>query len=316
MSPRWPRSRGRRRADQQRGLLAVGRAGDAADGGGAPAVRDERVRPAAADAAVLPGMRARARARSSTSARWAGGYASRAAAPTTRPSTRSRRSATRCGWRSRRFGIDVICVEPGLIRTEFGATAAGGVGPRSRPVRRVQRVGREVHARRLRGPALPSGRGRRRRRGRSRGARQVRAPSRVPVTASARVFMGMRRVLPDRAWDRVVGTSSRYNELLRAPPPPPPPPSPPPPPRSPLLPLSPSEATAASSRSASKRRCSAGTPRGSRLRGEPEDALELPRVVVPVPDRDLAVIEDLRDSVRMRSATVNISVGARSAASP
>ena len=27
----------------------------------------------------------------------------------------------------RRFGIDVICIEPGLIRTEFGATAAGGV---------------------------------------------------------------------------------------------------------------------------------------------------------------------------------------------
>src|SRR3954467_13141084 len=26
-----------------------------------------------------------------------------------------------------RFGIDVICVEPGLIRTEFSATAAGGV---------------------------------------------------------------------------------------------------------------------------------------------------------------------------------------------
>src|SRR4051794_32401414 len=25
------------------------------------------------------------------------------------------------------FGIDVVCVEPGLIRTEFGATAAGGV---------------------------------------------------------------------------------------------------------------------------------------------------------------------------------------------
>jgi hypothetical protein len=28
--------------------------------------------------------------------------------------------------------------------------------------------------------------------------------SRVPVTASARVFMGLRRVLPDRAWDRMV----------------------------------------------------------------------------------------------------------------
>ena len=40
---------------------------------------------------VLPGMRAAARARSSTSARWAGGSRSRAAAPTTRPSTPSRR---------------------------------------------------------------------------------------------------------------------------------------------------------------------------------------------------------------------------------
>ena len=29
----------------------------------------------------------------------------------------------------RRFGIDVICIEPGLIRTEFGSTAAGGVAP-------------------------------------------------------------------------------------------------------------------------------------------------------------------------------------------
>src|SRR4029077_13548550 len=27
----------------------------------------------------------------------------------------------------RGFGIDVICIEPGLIRTEFGATAAAGV---------------------------------------------------------------------------------------------------------------------------------------------------------------------------------------------
>ena len=33
----------------------------------------------------------------------------------------------------RRFGIDVICIEPGLIRTEFGATAAGGVEPGDGP---------------------------------------------------------------------------------------------------------------------------------------------------------------------------------------
>jgi hypothetical protein len=31
-----------------------------------------------------------------------------------------------------------------------------------------------------------------------------RAPTRVPVTPSARILMGLRRVLPDRAWDRAV----------------------------------------------------------------------------------------------------------------
>jgi hypothetical protein len=31
----------------------------------------------------------------------------------------------------------------------------------------------------------------------------------VPVTPSARVLMGLRRVLPDRAWDKVVGASFR-----------------------------------------------------------------------------------------------------------
>jgi hypothetical protein len=34
-----------------------------------------------------------------------------------------------------------------------------------------------------------------------------RAKTRYRVTASARVFMTQRRLLPDRAWDRVVGTS-------------------------------------------------------------------------------------------------------------
>jgi hypothetical protein len=31
--------------------------------------------------------------------------------------------------------------------------------------------------------------------------------TRYPVTASARLFMAQRALLPDRAWDRVVGTS-------------------------------------------------------------------------------------------------------------
>ena len=34
-----------------------------------------------------------------------------------------------------------------------------------------------------------------------------RPKTRYPVTASARLFMGQRALLPDRAWDAVVGTS-------------------------------------------------------------------------------------------------------------
>ena len=77
---------------------------------------------------VLPGMREQ---------RWGkivnlsldGRQASRspAAASTTPRSTRWRRSPTRCASRSRGFGIDVVVVEPGLIRTSFGEAAATGM---------------------------------------------------------------------------------------------------------------------------------------------------------------------------------------------
>jgi NAD(P)-dependent dehydrogenase (short-subunit alcohol dehydrogenase family) len=101
------------------------------------------------------------------------------------------------------FGIDVVCVEPGLIRTEFGATAAGGVeeadGPYAAFNRSVASNTQSVYE----GPYARFGGG----------PEDVAAAiekaldkprSRVPVTASARVFMGLRRVLPDRLWDRVV----------------------------------------------------------------------------------------------------------------
>jgi NAD(P)-dependent dehydrogenase (short-subunit alcohol dehydrogenase family) len=108
-----------------------------------------------------------------------------------------------------RFGIDVICVEPGLIRTEFSATAAGGVtsaadDPYAEFNASVAKSTRDVYEgplSRLGGDAddvaiaIEKALG------------KPRAPSRVPVTASARVFMGLRRVLPDRAWDKVVGSS-------------------------------------------------------------------------------------------------------------
>ena len=76
---------------------------------------------------VLPGMRAAGDGRIVNMSSMGGRLPFPGGAPTTPPSTRWRRSATRCASRSRRFGIEVIIVEPGLIRTEFDAIAASGV---------------------------------------------------------------------------------------------------------------------------------------------------------------------------------------------
>jgi NAD(P)-dependent dehydrogenase (short-subunit alcohol dehydrogenase family) len=107
------------------------------------------------------------------------------------------------------FGIDVICIEPGLIRTEFGATAASSVdasGPYAELNAAVARSTRDVYEgplSRLGGDADSVAQAI------ERALLRDRAPTRVPVTASARVFMGLRRVLPDRAWDRLVLSSFR-----------------------------------------------------------------------------------------------------------
>ena len=110
----------------------------------------------------------------------------------------------------RRFGIDVICIEPGLIRTEFGETAASGVeagdGPYADFNASVAKSTREVYE----GPLSRFG-------GDAddvakaieRALDKSRAPTRVPVTPSARMIMGLHHVLPDRAWDRVVGAGFR-----------------------------------------------------------------------------------------------------------
>ena len=105
MARRGPdRDRGRRRgrgAGQQRRLQPVGRGRVGADRPGPPAVRDQRVR---ADPDVPAGAARHARAGlgQDRERRLDGrdGSPSRAAASTTPPNTRSRRSATRCASRS------------------------------------------------------------------------------------------------------------------------------------------------------------------------------------------------------------------------
>src|SRR5688572_22108977 len=98
-----------------------------------------------------------------------------------------------------RFGIDVICVEPGLIRTEFGETAAASVGEPGGPYAEfneaVARSTRDVYS----GPLSRLGGDADSVAGAiEKALSKRRAPTRVPVTPSARVFMGLRRVLPDR----------------------------------------------------------------------------------------------------------------------
>ena len=193
------------------GYSPVRRARDAADGRRPAPVRDQRLRALRMCQLVLPGMRAAGEGTivnvSSMGGRltFPGGGAYHA----TKYAVEAMSDALRM--EVGRFGIDVICVEPGLIRTEFSTTAVGRRGDGRRAVRGVQRRRRALHARRLRRPAVAARRRRRRRRGARSSARCASAARRraCPVTPSARLIMGLRRVLPDRAWDRVVGSAFR-----------------------------------------------------------------------------------------------------------
>ena len=110
-------------------------------------------------------------------------------------------------WEVRGFGIDVILIEPGLIKTEFGETAAHSLGdatPADGPYAEFNQlvaattvgaydgrtaVGPETVAKRIE-KAISRGRPR----------------TRYPITAGARVLLGVRRVLPDRGWDAMMRT--------------------------------------------------------------------------------------------------------------
>jgi NAD(P)-dependent dehydrogenase (short-subunit alcohol dehydrogenase family) len=106
------------------------------------------------------------------------------------------------------FGVAVVVIEPGLIKTEFGHAAVGSLEPAGDGVYAHfnNAVGAAV------GGAYEGG-------GLARfGAgpdavakaieKAIRKPrSRVPVTASARLMIGLRRVMPDALWDRSMRTN-------------------------------------------------------------------------------------------------------------
>jgi NAD(P)-dependent dehydrogenase (short-subunit alcohol dehydrogenase family) len=109
----------------------------------------------------------------------------------------------------RGFGVEVIIVEPGLIVTNFGDTAAASVGPGDDggPYagfnRDVARATEQVY----RGPLAKLGAGPEAVAKTISAALTAKRPkTRYPVTASARVMIGQRRLMPDRVWDLLMRT--------------------------------------------------------------------------------------------------------------
>ena len=105
------------------------------------------------------------------------------------------------------FGVDVIVIEPGLIVTEFGEAAAGNLAAISADggdgaydafnatVGAVTKGAYEGPMRRLgAGPDAVA-------KAIQRAIEARRAPVRVTVTPSAKMMLGTRKLLSDRAWD-------------------------------------------------------------------------------------------------------------------
>jgi NAD(P)-dependent dehydrogenase (short-subunit alcohol dehydrogenase family) len=108
----------------------------------------------------------------------------------------------------RGFGVEVIIVEPGLIVTNFGETASASTsaqtdGPYTTFNKAVAKATDEVY----KGPLAKLGGGPEVVAQTISSALNAKRPkTRYPVTPSARVMMGQRRLMPDRAWDLLMRT--------------------------------------------------------------------------------------------------------------
>jgi NAD(P)-dependent dehydrogenase (short-subunit alcohol dehydrogenase family) len=108
----------------------------------------------------------------------------------------------------RGFGVDVVVIEPGLIRTSFAETSVGSVPQEEGPYAEFNTAVAAATAGAYDGPLGRLGGGPEAvAKVIERAVTASRPRTRYKVTASARVLMAQRSLLPDRAWDAVVGTS-------------------------------------------------------------------------------------------------------------
>ena len=106
------------------------------------------------------------------------------------------------------FGIDVVVIEPGLIKSNFAETAVGSVSHEDGPYAEFNTAVSAVTAGAYEGPLGRLGGGPEAVAKAIEKAITAKRPrARYPVTASARVLMTQRKLLPDRAWDAVVASS-------------------------------------------------------------------------------------------------------------
>jgi NAD(P)-dependent dehydrogenase (short-subunit alcohol dehydrogenase family) len=109
------------------------------------------------------------------------------------------------------FGIHVVLIEPGLIRTQFGEAAVGSMSEikeQDGPYAKFNAAVAATTAGAYQGPLSRLGAGPGAvARAIEKALTKSRPKARYPVTASARLMLAQRALLPDRAWDALVGTT-------------------------------------------------------------------------------------------------------------
>jgi NAD(P)-dependent dehydrogenase (short-subunit alcohol dehydrogenase family) len=105
------------------------------------------------------------------------------------------------------FGVEVIVIEPGLIVTSFGDTAAGSVASTDGPYAEFNRAVAQKTEAAYTGPMAKLGAGPDKVAETIAAALKAERPkTRYPVTASAHLMINQRRLMPDRLWDRAMRT--------------------------------------------------------------------------------------------------------------